>query len=472
LLVWGSDADKSSLSSNDREWYFFSARDKKYPNGSRTNRATEEGYWKATGKDRAVCTGSRTIGMKKTLVFYKGRAPHGSRTDWVMHEYRLQEEDGEKGRATAQDAFVLCRVFMKSGPGPKNGEQYGATFSEDDYKSPPPPEEGDDDIPDNEHVELVEGGQVKQEPDISVEEVGVGSMISQRLDVGADSNSNMLESTADTCGGQSSILQETLSEKESEEILTHADLPQGWENFPPIPHNMETLQYGHFLQEGEILEEMLRNAESSQAEQHNWQDHLIDHMYGDVDGISYGGTFHGDFLELKDLQEIPMQQEEQKMEIGFDRHIWLQPQSHKPMVRQLNEQGTAVRRVRLQRGPIKETGEAKNKQLAEKSGCQPLPQAINNQGYGCVTTAGHSTTGELQEQGLGHEFRGSVRHPLQSESESSRSGCSATFPWEMVICCSSQWGEVLVGIVFFVRRRWLHHSCMCLTLMSASCYPP
>lgn len=216
---------------------------------------------------------------------------------------------------------------------------------------------------------------------------------------------------------QSSILQETLSEKESEEILTHADLPQGWENFPPIPHNMETLQYGHFLQEGEILEEMLQSAESSQAEQHNWQDHLIDHMYGDVDGISYGGTLHGDFLELKDLQEIPMQQEEQKMEIGVDRHIWLQPQSHKPMVRQLNEQGTAVRRVRLQRHPIKESGEAKNKQLAEKSGCQPLPQAINNQGYGCVTTAGHSTTGELQEQSLGHEFRGSVRHPLQSESE-------------------------------------------------------
>jgi hypothetical protein len=53
----------------------------------------------------------------------------------------------------------------------------------------------------------------------------------------------------------SSILQETLSEKESKKKISHADLPQGWENFPSIPHNMETLQYGHFLQgEGEILE--------------------------------------------------------------------------------------------------------------------------------------------------------------------------------------------------------------------------
>ncbi|KAF5453396.1 hypothetical protein F2P56_028300 [Juglans regia] len=123
---------KSKLKSRDLEWYFFSALDRKYGSSLRTNRATERGYWKTTGKDRPVHQNSRTVGMKKTLVYHNGRAPHGARSNWVMHEYRLVDEELEKA-GIAIDTFVLCRVFQKSGTGPKNGEQYGAPFIEEEW---------------------------------------------------------------------------------------------------------------------------------------------------------------------------------------------------------------------------------------------------------------------------------------------------------------------------------------------------
>lgn len=77
------------------EKYFFSNKEAKYLIGNRSNRTTYSGYWKASGTDKQITSSSsrnssnEVVGMKKTLVFYRGKPPYDSRTDWVMHEYRL-----------------------------------------------------------------------------------------------------------------------------------------------------------------------------------------------------------------------------------------------------------------------------------------------------------------------------------------------------------------------------------------------
>ncbi|KAK9675346.1 hypothetical protein RND81_11G001800 [Saponaria officinalis] len=126
-----------------KERYFFSTREAKYPNGNRSNRATVSGYWKATGKDKPIVAAPRTthssvvvvVGMKKTLVFYRGKPPHGSRTDWIMHEYRLVDHPqlppnnnntcSMKSKETTGGDWVLCRIFLKkrSNAGSRNDKE-------------------------------------------------------------------------------------------------------------------------------------------------------------------------------------------------------------------------------------------------------------------------------------------------------------------------------------------------------------
>ncbi|KAJ8764687.1 hypothetical protein K2173_007775 [Erythroxylum novogranatense] len=99
----------------EKEWYFFSPRDRKYPNGSRPNRVAGSGYWKATGTDKIITTEERKVGIKKALVFYVGKAPKGTKTNWIMHEYRLLDSS-RKSSGSKLDDWVLCRIYKKNSP--------------------------------------------------------------------------------------------------------------------------------------------------------------------------------------------------------------------------------------------------------------------------------------------------------------------------------------------------------------------
>ncbi|KAE9602067.1 hypothetical protein Lal_00040754 [Lupinus albus] len=97
----------------EKEWYFYVPRDRKYRNGDRPNRVTTSGYWKATGADRMIRTDNfRSIGLKKTLVFYSGKAPKGIRTSWIMNEYRLPHHDTQRYQKAE---ISLCRVYKRAG---------------------------------------------------------------------------------------------------------------------------------------------------------------------------------------------------------------------------------------------------------------------------------------------------------------------------------------------------------------------
>ncbi|KAL0664613.1 hypothetical protein Bca4012_101451 [Brassica carinata] len=103
----------------EKEWYFYCPRDRKYRNSTRPNRVTSVGFWKATGTDRPIYSsdGSKCIGLRKSLVFYKGRAAKGVKTDWMMHEFRLPSASTHNLSDThlsPNDSWAICRIFRKT----------------------------------------------------------------------------------------------------------------------------------------------------------------------------------------------------------------------------------------------------------------------------------------------------------------------------------------------------------------------
>lgn len=98
--------------------YFFSLRQAASSGRGGRRRRAASGYWKATGKEKPVFVqlpvGKRLlVGVKTALAFHRGK----SRTDWVMHEYRLAGAADQNKRAnddSRSSEWVVCRVSLKS----------------------------------------------------------------------------------------------------------------------------------------------------------------------------------------------------------------------------------------------------------------------------------------------------------------------------------------------------------------------
>ncbi|OWM78778.1 transcription factor JUNGBRUNNEN 1-like isoform X2 [Punica granatum] len=112
------------MNGGDKEWYFFCMRGRKYKNSVRPNRVTGSGFWKATGIDKPVYSTKEShecVGLKKSLVYYRGTAGKGTKTDWMMHEFRLPPT-GKSGHLPSKriiaeeeaEVWTLCRIFKRT----------------------------------------------------------------------------------------------------------------------------------------------------------------------------------------------------------------------------------------------------------------------------------------------------------------------------------------------------------------------
>ncbi|XP_006291704.2 putative NAC domain-containing protein 61 [Capsella rubella] len=99
------------------QWLFFVPRQEREARGGRPSRTTRSGYWKATGSPGPVFSpDNRVIGVKKTMVFYTGKAPTGRKTKWKMNEYKaVDETTSVSTNPKLRNEFSICRIYIKSG---------------------------------------------------------------------------------------------------------------------------------------------------------------------------------------------------------------------------------------------------------------------------------------------------------------------------------------------------------------------
>nr|XP_027063498.1 NAC domain-containing protein 73-like isoform X2 [Coffea arabica]XP_027127682.1 NAC domain-containing protein 73-like isoform X2 [Coffea arabica] len=99
--------------------HFFHRPSKAYTTGTRKRRKVHtdidgcETRWHKTGKTRPVAVKGKVKGFKKILVLYTnyGRQRKPEKTNWVMHQYHLGNNEDEK-----EGELVVSKVFYQTQP--------------------------------------------------------------------------------------------------------------------------------------------------------------------------------------------------------------------------------------------------------------------------------------------------------------------------------------------------------------------
>ncbi|CAI9092748.1 OLC1v1028074C1 [Oldenlandia corymbosa var. corymbosa] len=142
-------------------WFFFTPRDRKYPQGGRPKRTAGDGFWKATGANRIITGGPRgeELGFRKSLAYHKGKPSSGERTEWLMHEFWLKNPPlPAKAEANNMrlDDCVLCKIYLKPGtkksPTPKSKKRARGESEEDGGIAP-----NDGEVEEDSHQNVAHG---------------------------------------------------------------------------------------------------------------------------------------------------------------------------------------------------------------------------------------------------------------------------------------------------------------------------
>ncbi|KAJ0237397.1 NAC domain-containing protein [Hirschfeldia incana] len=223
-----------------------------------------------------------------------------------MHEYTLHKEE-LKICGDVKDNYVLNKIFKKSGSGPKNGEQYGAPFVEEEWAE-------DDDEVDEAHVVAVPTNQV-------MVSAGMGS-----------NNSNNI--WADGVG----LNQSELNENDIQELMRQVSEETGVTSHVAINNPINFAEDDYL----EIDDLLLPGPEPSYVDQQEESAVLNDNDFFDVD--SYIGDFDaanptqtepvGDGLNNGVLHSLPVNNfpvADQANNNQFQHQTWKNQDSNWPL---------------------------------------------------------------------------------------------------------------------------------------------